>query len=115
MDPACHWACAAAGASAVAIGRPSVWGLAAGGAKGVQSVYDFLSVELRNTMMLSGVGTIAEIRGQKVQVAAVSRGIRSFTTTPYVFTPLDRARQDPTARSDARTPSPGRRASLRCR
>ncbi len=39
-----------------------------------------------------GVGTIAEIRGQKVQVAAVSKGIRSFTTTPYVFTLLDRAR-----------------------
>jgi putative ABC transport system permease protein len=49
-----------------------------------QSYFDRLSV--------NGVGGIAEIRGQKVQVAAVSRGIRSFTTTPYVFTPLDRAR-----------------------
>ena len=34
----------------------------------------------------------AEIRDQKVQVMAVTKGIRSFTTTPYVFTPLDRAR-----------------------
>jgi putative ABC transport system permease protein len=49
-----------------------------------QSYFDRLAV--------NGVGGIAEIRGQKVQVAAVSRGIRSFTTTPYVFTPLDRAR-----------------------
>jgi putative ABC transport system permease protein len=49
-----------------------------------QSYFDRLGVD--------GVGAIAEIRGQKVQVAAVSRGIRSFTTTPYVFTPLDRAR-----------------------
>jgi putative ABC transport system permease protein len=36
-------------------------------------------------------GDSAEIREQKVQVAAVTNGIRSFTTTPYVFTPLARA------------------------
>ncbi len=34
----------------------------------------------------------AEIRQQKVQVVAITRGVRSFTTTPYVFTALDRAR-----------------------
>jgi putative ABC transport system permease protein len=39
-----------------------------------------------------GIGASAEIRDQKVEVRAVTRGIRSFTTTPYVFTPLDRAR-----------------------
>jgi putative ABC transport system permease protein len=39
-----------------------------------------------------GIGAGAEIRDQKVEVRAVTRGIRSFTTTPYVFTPLDRAR-----------------------
>ncbi len=32
------------------------------------------------------------IRDQKVQVAAVTKGIRSFTTTPFAFTGLDRAR-----------------------
>jgi putative ABC transport system permease protein len=37
-------------------------------------------------------GDSAEIRDQKVQVAAVTRGIRSFTTTPYVFAGVDRAR-----------------------
>jgi putative ABC transport system permease protein len=36
-------------------------------------------------------GDSAEIREQKVDVAAVTNGIRSFTTTPYVFTPLARA------------------------
>jgi putative ABC transport system permease protein len=41
---------------------------------------------------VSGVGATAEIREQKVQVVAATRGIRSFTTTPYVFTSLDRAR-----------------------
>ncbi len=41
---------------------------------------------------VTGVGSIAEIREQKVEVVAVTKGIRSFTTTPYVFTSLDRAR-----------------------
>jgi putative ABC transport system permease protein len=38
------------------------------------------------------IGDSAEIREQKARVAVVTRGIRSFTTTPYVFTTLDRAR-----------------------
>jgi putative ABC transport system permease protein len=41
---------------------------------------------------VKGAGENAEIRDQKVQVVAVTKGIRSFTTTPYVFTDLDRAR-----------------------
>jgi putative ABC transport system permease protein len=41
---------------------------------------------------VSGIGSAAEIRGQAVRVAAVTDGIRSFTTTPYVFADLDRAR-----------------------
>lgn len=39
-----------------------------------------------------GLGDIAEIRDQRAQVRAVTKGIRSFTTTPFVFTPLKRAR-----------------------
>jgi putative ABC transport system permease protein len=38
------------------------------------------------------MGASAEIRDQKVQVTAVTKGIRSFTTTPFVFTGIDRAR-----------------------
>jgi putative ABC transport system permease protein len=41
---------------------------------------------------ISGIGSIAEIRGQKVRVAAVTDGIRSFATMPYIFSGLDRAR-----------------------
>lgn len=41
---------------------------------------------------VSGIGDSAEIRDQKVQVMAVTKGIRSFTTTPYVFAGVDRAR-----------------------
>ena len=40
----------------------------------------------------SGIGADAEIRDQKVQVTAVTKGIRSFTTTPFAFTGIDRAR-----------------------
>jgi putative ABC transport system permease protein len=41
---------------------------------------------------ISGLGARAEIRQQAVRVAAVTDGIRSFTTTPYVFMDVDRAR-----------------------
>jgi putative ABC transport system permease protein len=41
---------------------------------------------------ITGLGSTAEIRGQKVEVTAVTKGIRSFTTTPYVFATIDRAR-----------------------
>jgi putative ABC transport system permease protein len=41
---------------------------------------------------ISGLGARAEIRQQMVRVAAVTSGIRSFTTTPYVFMDIDRAR-----------------------
>jgi putative ABC transport system permease protein len=40
----------------------------------------------------SGMGASAEIRDQKVLVTAVTKGIRSFTTTPFAFTGIDRAR-----------------------
>jgi len=39
-----------------------------------------------------GLGASAEIRDQKVEVTAVTKGIRAFTTTPYVFTSLEQAR-----------------------
>ena len=41
---------------------------------------------------ISGIGAIAEIRQQLVRVAVVTNGIRSFTTTPFVFMDIDRAR-----------------------
>lgn len=41
---------------------------------------------------ISGVGDTVEIRNLKATVRVVTEGIRSFTTTPYVFAPLDRAR-----------------------
>ena len=41
---------------------------------------------------ISGIGATAEIRQQLVRVVAVTNGIRSFTTTPFVFMDVDRAR-----------------------
>jgi len=41
---------------------------------------------------ISGMGATAEIRQQLVRVTAVTNGIRSFTTTPYVFMDINRAR-----------------------
>ena len=40
---------------------------------------------------VTGLGATTEIRDKPARVAAISDGIRSFTTTPYVFTSLDRA------------------------
>lgn len=42
---------------------------------------------------VTGLGSNAEINGQRIQVTAVTSKIRSFTTLPYVFTPITRARQ----------------------
>ena len=40
---------------------------------------------------VTGMGDSTDIRDQKADVLALTKGIRSFTTTPYVFTSLDRA------------------------
>jgi putative ABC transport system permease protein len=41
---------------------------------------------------IDGLGSTAEIRGRRVRVVALTDGIRSFTTTPYVFVDLKYAR-----------------------
>ncbi|MEL6621784.1 MAG: ABC transporter permease [Pseudomonadota bacterium] len=42
---------------------------------------------------VDGIGDNGEIEGERVRVTALTHGIRSFTTTPYIFTTLTRARQ----------------------
>lgn len=51
----------AVGATAVGIGRPQVWGLAAFGQAGVERVLDILRAELELGMRLAGAPTIADI------------------------------------------------------
>ncbi len=41
---------------------------------------------------VTNVGDAAQIESSRVKVVAMTDGIRSFTTAPYVFTTLDRAR-----------------------
>lgn len=52
----------ALGATAVAVGRPVLWGLANGGAGGVKSVYSHLAGELRSAFLLTGVTKVTQIR-----------------------------------------------------
>jgi putative ABC transport system permease protein len=42
---------------------------------------------------VKGMGATAEINSQRVRVTALTHGIRSFTTTPYIFTTLNQARK----------------------
>jgi 4-hydroxymandelate oxidase len=51
----------ALGASAVLIGRPYLWGLAAAGEAGVRQVLQLLKTELERAMALAGAPTIAAI------------------------------------------------------
>ncbi|KRM77921.1 lactate oxidase [Secundilactobacillus collinoides] len=53
----------ALGADLVAIGRPAIYGLALGGAQGVESVFNHLNDELKIIMQLAGTQTIADIHG----------------------------------------------------
>src|SRR5262245_6710365 len=41
---------------------------------------------------IKGLDATAEIRGRRVKVIALTDGIRSFTTTPYIFVDLKNAR-----------------------
>lgn len=50
-----------------------------------------------------GIGAEAAIEGAKATVVAMSTGIRSFTTSPYVFTSLSQARDYLGASSDRAT------------
>jgi 4-hydroxymandelate oxidase len=51
----------ALGASAVLVGRPYIWGLAAAGAVGVAHVLSILRTEFEIAMALTGRATVAEI------------------------------------------------------
>jgi 4-hydroxymandelate oxidase len=56
----------ALGATAVLVGRPVVWGLAAGGAAGVQEVLEALKRELDRALALAGARTPAELTADLV-------------------------------------------------
>jgi isopentenyl diphosphate isomerase/L-lactate dehydrogenase-like FMN-dependent dehydrogenase len=52
----------ALGADSVGVGKPYLYGLAAGGTAGVSKAFDILRVELDRAMGLLGVGTVDELK-----------------------------------------------------
>jgi isopentenyl diphosphate isomerase/L-lactate dehydrogenase-like FMN-dependent dehydrogenase len=62
----------ALGADAVLVGRPALWGLAAGGEAGARRVLELLREELQLTLALCGCGSPAELTGAHVQRAPAS-------------------------------------------
>ena len=58
----------ALGAKAVLLGRPVMWGLAAYGADGVQSVLRMMQTELARTMVNVGKPTIASLDRSLVKI-----------------------------------------------
>ena len=69
------------------------WNVAAGSVKALAQE-DTVAVDKTyyDRLGTSGLGSKAEIRGQPVEVVALTDGIRSFTTTPYVFVDMAHAR-----------------------
>jgi len=69
------------------------WNLVEGSVDALRS-NDAIAVDRTyfDNLGVSGIGSTAEIRGQPARVVAVTDGIRSFTTTPYVFAEFSRAR-----------------------
>lgn len=78
------------------LGKPGLhpWNLAAGSDAALRQP-DAVAVDetYSDRLGVSKVGDEADIRGIDVKVAALTRGIRSFTTTPYVFTDIAQARK----------------------
>jgi len=55
------------GADAVAIGKPYLYGLAAGGEKGVEKVYELLIDEIQRGMGLMGISSIKQLKNEGYQ------------------------------------------------
>jgi len=51
----------------------------------------FIDEIYRHKLGVSQIGQVVEIRGRRARVAGFTRGIRAFTTSPYVFTTFKNA------------------------
>jgi L-lactate dehydrogenase (cytochrome) len=68
LDGADIVAAVAMGARACLVGRAYLYGLMAGGERGVQRAVDLLAAEVRRTLQLLGVPTIAELTPDRVRL-----------------------------------------------
>jgi L-lactate dehydrogenase (cytochrome) len=60
----------AAGARTVLVGRAYLYGLMAGGERGVQRAVDILGAEVARTLQLLGVPSVAELTPDRVRLRA---------------------------------------------
>jgi putative ABC transport system permease protein len=71
----------------------NAWTMADGDPRAVRHP-DGILVDVYDSARLGDckIGDVREINGQRARIVGMTRGIVSFTTNPYVFTTLDRAR-----------------------
>src|SRR5215470_453184 len=82
-----------------ALGAP--WNVVEGSVADLRQPDNVLVDEIYKTKLgVSRVGEIFEIRGHRARVAGFTRGIRSFTTSPYVFTSFKSAQDFATVAED---------------
>src|SRR5262249_23218023 len=82
-----------------AIGGP--WNLVEGRVADLKLADNVIVDELYKAKLgVSRIGETVEIRGHRARVAGFTRGIRSFTTSPYVFTSFKSAQNYATVAED---------------
>ena len=75
----------ALGADAVGVGKPYLWGLAAGGTEGVIKAFDILKVELDRAMGLLGTPTVDALK--KEGPSLIKRRGASARDYPDMYAP----------------------------
>ena len=75
----------ALGADSVGVGKPYLWGLAAGGTEGVIKAYDILKKELDRAMGLLGTPTVAALK--KEGPSLIKRRPMSSRDYPDIYAP----------------------------
>jgi putative ABC transport system permease protein len=70
------------------------WNLVEGNVRDLKQPDAIIMDELyKGKLGVTHVGEVFEIRGRRARVVGFTRGIRSFTTSPYVFTTFKRAQE----------------------
>ena len=89
--------------SSLASGLGAPWNVVSGTAEDLKAPEAiFVDEVYRDKLGVTHVGQVVEIRGRRARVAGFTRGIRSFTTAPYVFTSFKNA-QDYTSLPEDQT------------
>jgi putative ABC transport system permease protein len=81
------------------LGRP--WNVVAGTILDLEAPDAIFIDELyREKLGVTRIGQVVEIRGHRARIAGFTRGIRAFTTAPYVFTSFKNAQNYASLRED---------------